>query len=148
MRFRGVVSDIRLCGVLAGGSGQARDGGIAGREAHHCHAVSATRGPATDFVHRPDGGAKALCVAAAGAWNAAPSSKVPCKPVWAVREMVPRPQQLSCIDSNQSAAVYRSPRCRMKNCCDVAVPNFLTPTVGVSKGQNVWGHFDDIVLIL
>ena len=27
----------------------------------------------------------------------------------------------------------------------VAVPNFLTPTGAFSKGQNVWGHFDDSI---
>ena len=33
-------------------------------------------------------GQEHFCFAAAGAWNAAPSNKVQCKPVWAVREMI------------------------------------------------------------
>ena len=28
----------------------------------------------------------------------------------------------------------------------VAVPNFLTPTGAFSKGQNVWGRFDEEIL--
>ena len=83
------------------------------------------------LVHRPDGGARVFFFATAGTWNAAPLSKVPRKPFWAMWEMIPHLEKLSCIDSSQSAAVYRSPRCSGRKIVRSRCPQLSDPYWGL-----------------